>query len=60
MTYVYYARSVAVQTQDVALFDSLLTRVLQAPPDTLAGARLANQVARKKAEMLLGRKEELF
>jgi hypothetical protein len=60
MTYVYYARSVAVQTQDVALFDSLLTRVLQAPPDSLAGARLANRVARKKAESLLSRKEELF
>lgn len=60
MTYVYYARSVAVQTQDVTLFDSLLTTVLQAPPDTLAGARLANQVARKKAGLLLSRKEELF
>ncbi len=60
MTYVYYARSVAVQTQDAALFDSLLTRVRQAPPDSLAGAQLANQVARRKAELLLSRKEELF
>lgn len=60
MTYVYYARSVAVQTQDVALFDSLLTTVLQAPSDTLAGAQLANRVARKKAGLLLSRKEELF
>ncbi len=60
MTYVYYARSVAVQTQDEALFDQLLAKVLQAPPDTLAGARLANQVARKKAESLLSRKQEIF
>ncbi len=60
MTYVYYARSVAVQTQDEALFDSLLMKVIQAPAGTLAGARLANQVARKKAESLLNRKQELF
>lgn len=60
MTYVYYARSVAVQTQDEALFDQLLAKVIQAPPDTLAGARLANQVARKKAESLLSRKQEIF
>ncbi len=60
MTYVYYARSVAVQTQDEALFDSLLAKVVQAPRDTFPGARLANQVARKKAESLLSRKQDLF
>jgi hypothetical protein len=60
MTYVYYARSVAVQTQDEALFDELLAKVVQASPDILPGARLANQVAKKKAASLLNRKQELF
>jgi hypothetical protein len=60
MTYVYYARSVAVQTQDEALFDGLLAKVNQASPDILPGARLANQVARKKAESLLNRKQDIF
>jgi tetratricopeptide (TPR) repeat protein len=60
MTYVYYARSVAVQTQDEALFDELLTKVIQAPADALPAARLANQVAKKKAESLLSRKQEIF
>jgi hypothetical protein len=60
MTYVYYARSVAVQTQDEALFDELLTKVIRARPDALPGARLANQVAKRKAESLLSRKQEIF
>jgi tetratricopeptide (TPR) repeat protein len=60
MTYVYYARSVAVQTQDETLFDELLGKVIQASPDLLPKARLANQVAKKKAESLLSRKQEIF
>lgn len=60
MTYVYYARSVAVQTQDEALFDELLKKVIQAPPDILPRARLANQAAKRKAATLLGRKQDLF
>jgi hypothetical protein len=60
MTYVYYARSVAVQTQDEALFDELLAKVIQASPDVLPRARLANQVAKRKAESLLNRKQEIF
>ncbi len=60
MTYVYYARSVAVQTQNEGLFDELLTKVLQASPDLLPAARLANEVAKKKASSLLNRKQDLF
>ncbi len=60
MTYVYYARSVAVQTQDEALFDELLTKVIQASPDILPRARLANQAAKRKAATLLGKKQDLF
>jgi tetratricopeptide (TPR) repeat protein len=60
MTYVYYARSVAVQAQDEALFEELLGKVLKAPDDILPRARLANQVAKRKAKLLLSRKSELF
>jgi hypothetical protein len=60
MTYVYYARSLAVLTQDEALFDSLLTRVTDSSLDVLPAARLANAVAQRKARALLARKPELF
>jgi hypothetical protein len=60
MTYVYYARSVAVQAQDEHLFEDLLAKVLAAPPDLLPEARLANAVAKKKAELLLSKKSDLF
>ncbi|MGA9117234.1 MAG: TRAP transporter TatT component family protein [Bacteroidota bacterium] len=60
MTYVYYARSYAVQTLNEALFEELLGRVREAPAEAPRGIRLANAIARKKAELLLGRKAELF
>jgi hypothetical protein len=60
MTYVYFARSVAVQTQDEDLFNKLLTAVEEAPLDAEPGARLANEVARLKARSLRERAAELF
>ena len=60
MTYVYYARSYAVQTQNEALFEELLTKVQNTPLDILPEFRLANAIAKKKAELLLARKAELF
>jgi tetratricopeptide (TPR) repeat protein len=60
MTYVYYARSYAVQTQNEALFEELLTKVQDTPLDILPEFRLANAIAKKKAELLLAHKNELF
>jgi len=60
MTDVLYARTYAVETQDRALFESLLNRVVEAPPDLLPEQRLANAVAQKRARQLLARAEELF
>jgi hypothetical protein len=60
MTYVYYARSVAVMAQDEAMFDEMLGKVLAASLEILPKYRLANAVAQKKAHMLLSRKSELF
>lgn len=60
MGYVYEAKSVAVQTQDEALFDSLLAKVNTASLEILPEFRLANAIAKKKAALLMSRKEELF
>jgi hypothetical protein len=60
MTQVYYARSVAVQTLDEDLFEKLLSQVETASLDVLPEARLANAIAKRKAELLKARKDELF
>lgn len=60
LTYVYYARTYAVQTQDSSLFLSLLDSVDAASPDILPEARLSNTIAKKKAGALRLRAFELF
>jgi len=60
LTYVYYARTYAVQVQDSALFGSLLTVVDTTSLDVLPGARLSNAVAKKKAALLRAKTNELF
>jgi hypothetical protein len=60
MTQVYYAKSYAAQTLNDALFEELLTYVENASLDILPKFRLGNAIAKKKAKMLLARKEELF
>ncbi len=60
MTQVYYAKSYAAQTLNDSLFTSLLTEVDSASIDILPKFRLGNAIAKKKAKLLLARKEELF
>lgn len=60
MTYVYYARSYAVQTLDEALYEDLLTKVEQASLDILPKFRLANAIAKKKAQLWIARKADYF
>jgi hypothetical protein len=60
LTYVYYARSYAVQTQDSVLFGSLLTTVDTTSIDVLPAARLSNAVAKRKAALLRSKTNELF
>jgi len=60
MTYVYQARSVAVQTLDEALFDECLQKVESASLEILPEFRLANAIAKKKAQLLMSRRSELF
>jgi len=60
LTYVYYARSYAVQTQNEALFEELLNKVRDTPLDVLPEFKLANAIAKEKARMLLEKKSDLF
>jgi hypothetical protein len=60
LTYVYYARTYAVQVQDSALFGRLLTAVDTASADILPEARLSNVVAKKKAALLRASLNQLF
>ncbi len=54
-----YARTWAVNNNDRELYESLLREVLEAG-DTLPDARLANKIARRRAERSLRRTDELF
>lgn len=60
MTYVYQAKSVAVQTLDEELFDSCLRKVQETSLDVLPEFRLANAIAKRKAQLLLSRRADLF
>lgn len=60
MTYVYFARSLAVQTMDEELFDKLLAMVSGSSLDVLPEFRLGNAIAKKKADLLIRRRADLF
>jgi len=60
MTYVYYAKTYAVQIQDQELFESMLTKVDEASTEVLPEARLPNAVAKRKARLLRDRIGEFF
>lgn len=60
MTFVYYARSFAVQTQNRELFKQCLAKVADASLDVLPQARLSNAIAKRKAKLLMEKIEDLF
>jgi len=60
MTQIYYAQIYAVQAQDIGLFDTLLNEVLGADASALPEARLANELAKKRAVWLLEHKKDFF
>jgi tetratricopeptide (TPR) repeat protein len=55
-----YAKTYAVQNQDRNLFKTQLEKVLEASDDVFPEQRLANQIAKRKAAVLLGKIDELF
>ncbi len=56
----FLAQVYAVAVQDEQLFDDTLKEIIAAPADLFPRERLANEIARKRAEQLLKRKAELF
>ena len=60
MTQMLYAKTYAVQAQDRKLFERLLKTVLETPADVLPEQRLANEVAKLKAQNLLEAADDLF
>ncbi|MBI4535157.1 MAG: hypothetical protein HY708_02690 [Ignavibacteriae bacterium] len=60
MTHVYYAKSYAAQTLNEALFEELLSTVQKTSLDVLPSFRLGNAIAKKKADLLLSKKEDYF
>ncbi len=60
LPYVFYAGYYAVQVQDRELFEKLLNYVDESPVDLLKGAELLNIIAKKKAERLRNKIDELF
>ena len=59
LTLVNKARYYAVKTGDRKLFDSLLAEVMEAE-DPLPEARLANRIARVRAQLYIDYADELF
>ena len=55
-----YAKTYAVQNQDRELFISQLEKVIEASDEVLPEQRLANQIAKRKAAVLLEEIDELF
>lgn len=55
-----YSKTYAVQNQDQKLFEMHLKKVLETSEDILPEQRLANQIAKQKAAILLGKIDELF
>lgn len=60
MALVMYAQTYAVQNQDRALFDSLLNEVLSTNADVLPEQRLANELAKLRANWLLNHAPMMF
>lgn len=58
--YVAYAESVAVARQDKRSFEDALKKALAVDPEKYAEVRLLNVVARRRAEWLLSRADELI
>ncbi len=60
ITQYFYARTYCIFAQDKACFDRNLKIVLDAPADIHPGQKLANALAKKKAERLKKRKADFF
>ncbi|MFO1472400.1 MAG: TRAP transporter TatT component family protein [Turneriella sp.] len=60
ITQYFYARTYCIFAQDKVCFDKNIKAVLDAPADIHPGQKLANALAKKKAERLKKRKSDFF
>jgi tetratricopeptide (TPR) repeat protein len=60
LSYVYYAKYYAAKTLDEDLFKEYLKIVKDTPNDVLPGEQLLNAIAKKKADFLLTKTEDIF
>jgi len=60
LSYVYYAKYYAAKTLDEDLFKNYLNKVKEIPDDVLPGEQLLNAIAKKKADFLLSKTEDIF
>jgi hypothetical protein len=60
INYFLFAKTYAVQSQDRTLFEKLLNEILQTPDNLFPEERLANEVAKLKAQALLESVDDLF
>ena len=60
MAKLLYAKTYTVQVQNRELFKALLNEIINAPVDLLPEQRLANEIAKKKAKILLEQEDDLF
>lgn len=60
LTYVYYAKYYAAKTLQEDLFKKFLNIVKETPEDVLPGEQFLNAIAKKKADFLLSKSEDIF
>ncbi|MFH1754674.1 MAG: TRAP transporter TatT component family protein, partial [Candidatus Latescibacterota bacterium] len=60
LSHVFYAKFYCYRVQDSDEFDRALNGILAEPLSILPRYRLLNEIAKQKAERLLGEKDELF
>ena len=60
LSYVYYAKYYAAKTLDEELYRKQLKFVKDTPDSVLPGEQLLNAIAKKKAEFLLSKTEDIF
>ena len=60
LSYVYYAKYYAAKTLDEDLFNYYLNKVKETPNNVLPGEQFLNAIAKKKADFLLAKTEDIF
>lgn len=60
LSYVYYAKYYAAKILDEDLFKKYLKTVKETPENVLPGEQLLNSIAKKKADFLLTKTEDIF